>query len=712
MAVRAQRDLQISRICFAATLVLIVGALGYLAQEAYGAYLSHHDELLHKLGWLTLATGFLIYGNLLYQTCIMGHFKRQLSQRDATVDELQSLYDAELPTLSVLIPAYKEEASVVWQTMMASALMDYGARDIVLLIDDPYQPKTLEDSLRLEAARQLPFTLQAMFDGMHATYQSAFSEFTVRRSTAPLDVMAESERLAALYEGVVHWIEQRKFEFLAGRAVDALHHADRFFHDSVLEQTLNEYRSQAEALHHSEAIDHDVLSRHYRRLSTLFAVRFSSFERKKYVHLSHEANKAMNLNGYLSVSGKHWVEEERPDGWYLREVPAQQATFQPPACTYHIIIDADTILLHDYALRLIHEMEKPDFAHIGVMQCYPSAFPNIPMGIERLAGATINLLFPVNQGHEHLGGSFWMGANAVVRRSALNAIARAALSEGKPVTIYIQDGTVIEDTETTLALLHKGWRVHQYPKRLAFFSTPPDFGSLLIQRRRWANGGILLLPSLIRYVMRTPKSLALIKELFVRFDYLTWGPVGCVMGLLMACVTFGDLMHSPWLLLYPLPCLIVQLRILKMEGYRYSDAPRLMALGVMLGPVIMGGVLKSLQQAITGRKIPFARTPKIPERTSAPALYALIELALPILMFYLTYRYILTGSWAQASFTLINGVAAMYALIFLMGIRPTFVDVVAGMRARVRTLFHRAEIIPMRVRDALPEHNNEVHYGG
>ena len=41
----------------------------------------------------------------------------------------------------------------------------------------------------------------------------------------------------------------------------------------------------------------------------------------------------------------------------------------------------------------------------------------------------------------------------------------------------------------------------------------------------------------------------------------------------------------------------------------------------MLLPVQLAGVLKLIQQSFTGEKIPFARTPKVRNRTAAPALH-------------------------------------------------------------------------------------------
>lgn len=711
MAPCARKEWQIARICFSTTLVLIAGLVVYLGSSALDALARGDEDTLEKLGWLALTSCFMVYGNLLYQACIIGHFRRQLTHVPADAEALQALHDGELPTLAVLVPAYKEERDVMWQTLMAAALSEYGEKDIVLLIDDPFQPKTLEDSLRLEAARDLPLSLQRLFDAPAQDMAAEWMGFCQRRTGGVLDLSVEAARLSSLYDRAADWAEQVAATFLCGRSPEALPHGERFFHASVLRSWQLAHREMAEILIASPPAHDAVLERHYRRLSRLFAVRFSSFERKKYVNFSHEANKAMNLNGYLSVMGRHWVEEERADGWHLRETTPEEAGFTPRNAEYLVILDADSIILPDYMLRLVNEMQKPEFAKTGVMQCYPSAFPGIPKGIERMAGASIDLLFRMNQGHEYLGGPFWMGANAVVRRAALDEIARSAISEGRTATIYIQDGTVIEDTETTLALLHKGWRVYQYPARLAYFSSPPDFGALLIQRRRWANGGILLVPSLLRYIARAPKNLALARELFVRIDYLTWGPVGCLIGLVMAFVHFGSLTHSPWVLLTPLPCLVVQLRTLRSEGYGYGDALRLTAFGIMLGPVVMGGVLKSLQQAITGKKIPFARTPKVPSRTSAPALYALVELILPPVMIYLTLRYAATGSWAQATYTLMSAIASSYALLYFMGVRATVEDLFAGMTTRLRAWFHRAEVIPLEPRESLPPASGEVKFG-
>ena len=52
----------------------------------------------------------------------------------------------------------------------------------------------------------------------------------------------------------------------------------------------------------------------YARLDLDFNAQVSTFERKKYVSLSHEANKAMNLNAYLSLMGHPGGASRPPTG--------------------------------------------------------------------------------------------------------------------------------------------------------------------------------------------------------------------------------------------------------------------------------------------------------------------------------------------------------------------------------------------------------------
>ena len=98
----------------------------------------------------------------------------------------------------------------------------------------------------------------------------------------------------------------------------------------------------------------------------------------------------------------------------------------------------------------------------------------------------------------YYGATFWVGANAVIRKEALEDIVEVETVGGFEIRTYIQDRTVIEDTESSIDLGAHGWKLANYPERLSYSATPPDFGSLVVQRRRWANGGLLILPKLGR----------------------------------------------------------------------------------------------------------------------------------------------------------------------------------------------------------------------
>ncbi|TLZ32418.1 MAG: hypothetical protein E6K29_01495 [Gammaproteobacteria bacterium] len=60
-------------------------------------------------------------------------------------------------------------------------------------------------------------------------------------------------------------------------------------------------------------------------------------------------------------------------------------------------------------------------------------------------------------------------------------------------------------------------------------------------------------------------------------------------------------------------------------GYRWRDLASVYALNLLLIPINLGGVFKSIQQSMTRKKLPFGRTPKVSNRTAAPALYLLAE---------------------------------------------------------------------------------------
>ena len=98
--------------------------------------------------------------------------------------------------------------------------------------------------------------------------------------------------------------------------------------------------------------------------------------------------------------------------------------------------------------------------------------------------------------------------------------------------------------------------------------------------------------------------------------------------LLLLLYPFDDRFASNLLPLTAVPYFFLYGRDLRRLGYDWADLPRVYALNLLLLPVILAGVAKSVQQIVFGTKTPFARTPKIEGRTAAPAFYLGIELLL------------------------------------------------------------------------------------
>ncbi len=692
-------EAQLVSVCIVATLLIMGALFSSLAYDGYKAYQQGNTRYVFETVLFMVGMFFVSYGNLLYQVCLRGHYRRREQHKPPEAAELYKIYENPSPSLSVLIPSYKEERTVNWQTMMSAALAEYPGKNVVLLIDDPHPAKSLPDMVKLEDTRQIPVELQALFDTQAAYYRAEQDAFRVRGSASYKCRKEELLRLAANYEQIAGWLEGVAKNFMAGKTLESLNHADRFFVEAILhapagkhETLASELRAMADA---GNVPMKDFFACHYARLAGIFDVRFSSFERKKYANLSHEANKAMNLNSYMALVGKSWKEMKIGSELHLIEVAPGDADFTIPDADYINTIDSDSLMLSEYALRLIHIMEQPGNRKLAVIQSPCSAFPGAPKGVERAAGACIDVQFLTHQGYTYWDATFWVGANAMLRRAALEEIKEVRMENGHPVSIYIQDRTVIEDTESTIDLVHKGWKLYNYPERMTFSATPPDFGSLLIQRRRWSNGGLLILPKLFNYVFNARKDSRLFKELFMRFHYLASTTTGCVVALFFCFYPFGDMFSSPWLLLSIVPFFVLFTRDLKYAGYHYSDALRICALNLMLFPIVMGGVLKSFEQIITGKKIPFCRTPKIPGRTAAPALYSMIAVMMPVAFAYCALNQYLLGHTSKAVIALINTGFATYALLYFIGVRAAFEDMFATLLSHYRNVYRNAEIIPM-----------------
>jgi hypothetical protein len=236
---------------------------------------------------------------------------------------------------------------------------------------------------------------------------------------------------------------------------------------------------------------------------------------------------------------------------------------------------------------------------------------------------------------------------------------------------------VIEDTESTIDLAAGGWTLYNYNERLAFSATPPDFGSLAIQRNRWANGGLLILPKMWRAVRERRKrgERTSIGELLLRLNYMASTFWASLFVLCLMIIPFNGHLVSPLTYAVAVPYFIAMAIDLKYCGYKYFDAARIYGFNLLLLPVNLAGSLSSMVQALTGAKGKFMRTPKVRNRTVPAFTYVVLPyllVAWSVYTFKVAYEHDL---WSNAVFAAINGVLGAYAIIAFIGVRDSIVDI-------------------------------------
>jgi cellulose synthase (UDP-forming) len=359
-------------------------------------------------------------------------------------------------------------------------------------------------------------------------------------------------------------------------------------------------------------------------------------------------------------------------------VPCDEATseLEIPASDYLLTLDADSMVLPEYCLRLIHRLEQPGFDDVAVIQTPYSSIPGAATRLERIGGATTDIQYLLHQGMTYYGATFWVGANAILRTSALNDIEQIDDSGRWPVKKYIADRTVIEDTESSIDLVAAGWRLHNYQERLSFSATPPDFGSLCIQRERWANGGLVILGKFLATSFGRGHNRV---GLLLRLNYLAsiaWGSVALLFLLLWP---FSDQLISPLVAAIAAPYFIAMSSDLKRIGFKRTDVVRVYAFNLLMLPINLVGAAKSLYQATTGRKYAFARTPKVKDRTTSKLGFVLFPYLLIGWSAWTAYRDVLEGAIGHAIFAALNAALTTYGLIMFIGVRNSLVDIFVRM---------------------------------
>jgi len=639
---------------------------------------------------------------LAYLLSRLGFFYRTRTHHRASRAILDQFFDTTTPTLTTIIPSYQEDVRVIRNTVLSAALQEYPDKRVVLLIDDPFVPRTAKAREQLEAARALPQEIGRLLAWPASRFTRALQVFEASCERQEPLGSGSMIALASNHDEAAVWLERLAAD------QEIIDHTDVFFAHEVVLRLAASLRAISAALLTSAdqgvVLEQQMFRRLYRRLVWTFCAEVTSFERKRYVSLSHEPNKAMNLNSYLGLMGGSYREVQTVTGTALVRAKPGGDTLNIPDPDYVVTLDADSVLLPEYYLRLVHLLEQSEYRDMAIAQTPYSAFPGSSTRLEQIAGATTDLQHIVHQGLTYYDATFWVGANAVIRKRALDEIVETSYIGGWEIRHYIRDRTLIEDTDSTIDMGVHGWRLFNCPERLSYSAMPSDFGSLCIQRRRWANGGLLILPKLRRQsrARRARGQRTRFGELFLRWNYMASISSSSISLLVLLAFPFSATLISPLLGLVALPYFMAMASDLRYCGYKRLDVFRICGFYLVLLPVNLAGTLSSVVQAITGSRATFMRTPKVRNRTVVPPFFVVapyLLIALAGSTCYFDYRHHRLGNMAYAALYV---VLACYAAKAFIGLRNSVVDVWIHATSLLYKSTSRCCRLPRKVR-AQPE---------
>ncbi len=677
----SERRVALARLAIVVTVLAWLGYFGtWLSDEIFGSHPTTTRSTAEAVLYLVIVS-LLTASAMAYLVSRLGFLYRTRSHHRTPKAAIAEFFDHKSPTLTVIVPSYQEDARVIRNTLLSAALQEYPGKRVVLLIDDPPEPRLRRHHEMLAAARALPNQIEELLAEPSLQYSTALEryELALQRGFDPgSEAVTE---LAGNYELAASWLR----DLADGQEI--IDHTDTFFANEVLRRLAEDLALTATALR--AALDEGMILpkervvQFYRRLAWTFRVEISSFERKLYASLSHEPNKAMNLNSYIGLMGGRYREVITATGRVLVPAALGASELDVPDPDFVLTLDADSILLPEYCLRLVHLLEQSQHQRAAIAQTPYSAYPGSATRIERIAGASTDLQHIVHQGLTYYDATFWVGANAVIRKKALDEIATSSYIGDWEIRSYVQDRTVIEDTDSTIDLGVHGWRLINCPERLSYSATPPDFGSLCIQRKRWSNGGLLILPKLWRQVRarRQRGERTRFGELALRCNYMAsifWSSFSL---LILLCFPFNNTLITPLLGIIAAPYFLAMASDLKYCGYKHLDVLRIYGFNLILLPVNLAGTASSAAQVLTGAKSPFTRTPKVRDRTVAPLFFVIAPYLVVALAGYTFYYAYQRMRWENMIYAGVNVVLAAYAIIAFIGIRHSVGDVWAHVRS-------------------------------
>ena len=282
----------------------------WLLKDLLNQHYSASVDRAEAIPYLLIVT-VLTASSLDYLLSRLGYFYRTRSHHRTSRAVLERFYDITTPTLTTIVPSYQEDARVIRSTLLSAALQEYPGQRIVLLIDDPQTPRTERAREMLQAARRWPARSSSCWPHRPAGSPARCIPSKSSSVPAPRPGFPVMVDLIQNYDAAVGWLENLAVQ------QEITDHADAFFANEVVLRLSESLRAIALALRESLAegvvLSPSQLRRLYRRLGWTFSAEVTSFERKRFVSLSHEPNKAMNLNSYIGLMGGTYRDVADPD---------------------------------------------------------------------------------------------------------------------------------------------------------------------------------------------------------------------------------------------------------------------------------------------------------------------------------------------------------------------------------------------------------------
>ena len=134
------------------------------------------SSLLETIGFLT-AVSLLAASAVAYLFGRLGFYYRARDHRRAPRAVIDEFFVERRPATTVLVPSYQEEPGVILMTLLSAALQEYPDLRVVLLIDDPPNPRYAGPRRLLDAAQALPAEIERLLSEPRQRAEQALAPF-------------------------------------------------------------------------------------------------------------------------------------------------------------------------------------------------------------------------------------------------------------------------------------------------------------------------------------------------------------------------------------------------------------------------------------------------------------------------------------------------------------------------------------------------------